>query len=72
MGIPLDAPLPQQYDLGTQYDVVFTALDPVTGAVNTSVVVSNAVMQVAQVAGSSAASLATPLWIPIPLDEQGG
>jgi hypothetical protein len=69
MGIPLNAPLPQGYDLGQSYEVVFTAIDATSGAQVDGVVIKGAVIQAALIEGTIA-GLATPLWLPLPLDKQ--
>lgn len=52
MGIPLQAPLPQGFDLGTNFQVVFSAIDPTTGDVVSDVVVSNAQIVASQIEGT--------------------
>ncbi len=69
MAAPLQAPLPQGYDLITNYQVVFTALDATTGDLVTGVLVSNAAIVASQVEGTLA-QLATPMWLPLPLEDQ--
>jgi len=69
MAAPLQAPLPQGYDLITNYQVVFSALDATTGDLVTGVLVSNAAIVASQVEGTLA-QLATPMWLPLPLEDQ--
>ena len=53
MAAPLQAPLPQGYDLITNYQVVFTALDATTGDLVTGVLVSNAAIGRSACGGSA-------------------
>jgi len=53
MAAPVNARMPPELDLSGGYTVRFTALDPTTGAVDTSVKVSNASLFVVQVSGAA-------------------
>jgi hypothetical protein len=56
-------------DLESQYTIQWAALDPVTGAPVSGVVVSNATMLITLVGSSTVEAVAvSPLWIPLPLD----
>lgn len=64
--------LPEALDLTKDYVIEFTALDASTGTDVTSVVVSNASLLVANVAGGNLSTDnfdAAPLWVPIPNDQ---
>ena len=69
MGIPIQATMPQGLDLGTEYEIVFSAIDAATGALVPGVLITDATIHVSQLEGTPAA-LATPQWLPLPLDEQ--
>lgn len=61
--------MPQGLDLGTEYEIVFSAIDATTGALVSGVLVSDATIHVAQLEGTPA-QLAVPGWLPLPLDNQ--
>jgi hypothetical protein len=68
MAQKVKAALPPTMDLSASFQIVFTALDPTTGALVSGVDVSNGYMLVQQVSPGTAEQLAqTPLWIPLPL-----
>jgi hypothetical protein len=72
MGIPTIAGIPGGMDLGANYTVQFTALDPVTGLLVSGVNVSNASILADNKGGgdlSSGLSDTEPLWTPIPNDQ---
>lgn len=69
MGKPLNGGLAQALDLTDGYIVRFVALDPTTGAVNSSVNVSNASLLVDNMGGGDLTSGfedIQPLWVPLP------
>ena len=69
MGIQQDGSLPQGFDLGTNFQLVFAAVDPLTGDPVSGVVVRGAQIVASQIEGT-VAGLATPLWLPLPLSDQ--
>jgi len=70
---PMTAPIPPGLDLTANYTLEWTALDPTTGAVDTSVVISAASLLVDNLGGGD---LTTgfpdmePLFTPVPVDLQ--
>lgn len=76
MAQKLVASLPPDFDLPANFIVQFTAVDPTTGSVVSGVNVSNVAIMAAPVTPDTTDSEpqfvpATPLWLPIPVDEQG-
>ncbi len=57
MAAPLKAGIPPDLDLTSAYVIEFAAIDPTTGAANTSVVVSAATLLVDQVSPGTASDL---------------
>lgn len=64
MPIPMDAPIPPALELSGSYTLRFTALDPVSGAVNTSVVISGATVQYEDVSPSQSTTVPEPILVP--------
>ena len=69
MGIPLQANMPQGLDLGTEYEIVFSAINATTGDLVDGVLITTATIHAAQLEGTPA-GLVAPGWLPVPLDEQ--
>ena len=75
MSLPLVGGIPPDLDLTENYVLEFTALDAVTGAAVTSVVVSNASLLVANLREGDltpAVEFEDPLWISLPADAING
>ncbi len=66
MPAPQMAPLPPGLELGGKWLVRFTALNPTTGAVNASVKVSEATMQVTNLSAGPLSRLETADWQLVP------
>lgn len=76
MSQKLRGSMPQNVDLGANYQVAWAAVDPTTGADVAGVTVSNVGMLVTQVTPGSADELQSgafvvPTWMPIPNDQLG-
>ena len=72
MAAPLKAGIAPELDLADGFTLQFTALSPTTGAVNTSVIVSNANLTVERVQGEDLSNLlepVDPLFVPLPASE---
>lgn len=77
MAEKINASMPPFMDLDDTFMFQFAALDPNTGAAVTGVTVSNVGILAAQDLPATADTedqfvATTPLWLPIPLDEQDG
>lgn len=64
MPIPMDAPIPPALELTGAYTLRFTALDPTTGAVNTSVTISGATVQYEDISGGAIPPEPSPVLVP--------
>lgn len=76
MAQKLTAALPPDFDLPANFVVQLSAVDPTSGALVSNVNVSNVAIMAAPVTPSTADSTglftpATPLWLPVPVDDQG-
>lgn len=74
MAAPMKAGIAPGLDLTDGYVIQFTALSPTTGAVNTSVLVSNVSLLVDNLGGGDLSTDvfdATPLFVPIPAGVDG-
>lgn len=77
MAQKIAAGMPQTLDLTQPYTIRFAALDPTSGAAVSGVVISAAQIHAANVTDIPLEQLqvgppVSPLWIPLPLDQQGG
>lgn len=77
MAQKLKASLPPDFDLPANFIVQVTAVDPASGADVTGVKVSNVAIMAAPLTPDTTDTEplfvpTTPLWLPIPLDEQDG
>jgi hypothetical protein len=63
VGIPLQAPLPQFYDLTNDYVIEFAAIDATTGDEVAGVLISNIAIQVDQVEGTPSALAVGPFML---------
>lgn len=77
MAKPLNAALPPDFDLPANFIVQLTAVDPNTGAVVSGVNVSNVAIMAAPVTPDTTDTEplftpTTPLWLPVPVADQGG
>lgn len=77
MAQKLTAALPPDFDLPPNFIVRVTAVSPTSGADNTGVNVSNVTIMAAPITPDTADTgdlfvPTTPLWLPTPLDDQGG
>ena len=75
MAQKLTAALPPDFDLPANFIVQLTAVDPTTGAVVSGVNVSNVAIMAAPVTPDTTDTEggfapATPLWLPVPVDDQ--
>lgn len=77
MSQKLTAGMPDQVEINVGYQVQLTALDPASGAVVTGVKVSNVYIVADPVFADTGETTdtfvpTTPLWLPVPVADQGG